>query len=770
MANVFNQELYKKQKSWQEGEYTVYRNMMRSAPGCHEGCGVLFYVKDGKLEKVEGDPHNPFNQGRLCIRCLDLMEAQYHADRLKYPLKRAGKRGENKWERISWDRAYDIIVDKVRHIQKEFGPETIVGMIGTGRNACFQVPYLTYAGFGSPNFALGFLSGDACYLPRCALTVVMAGAGQIIDASQMFEARYDDPEWVCPELILIWGTHPIVNNADGFFGHWITDCMKRGSRIMVVDPSLTWLGAKAEQWLRIRPGTDAALAMAMLDVIIKEDLYDHEFVEKWCYGFEDLAARVATMPPARAAEITWIPEAQIIETARSFAKAKPACIHWGLALDMQITGIASAQAVASLYIITGNLDVPGGNILVEKALALRVTYSYGLEWIDPALLEKRFGLDDAPLKRYGIGAAAHGDSILQAIESGEPYPVKMLWFQSTNPIANMAAEAPRVYNAIKSVDFVVVVDVFMTPTASACADLVLPAGMSSERDSLRAWYYPLISQYRATDNYAEAKTDEEIVLELGKRLNPAAFPWETPAEWMNGMLQETGYEKSFEELTEVLYEYPRFQYKKYEKGLARRDGAIGFNTATGLCELKISLFEVWGLDPLPYYQEPPDGPYSTPERFKEYPLILTTGQRSYAFFHSEHRQLATMRELHPWPRVDIHPDTATNLGVKEGDWVWIENHRGRCQQVAKFNHTLDPRVVRAEHGWWFPEKEGAAPVLYGVFDSNINNLTPQCQNDQCGYGAPYKSQICKIYPVTPENSVKTPTEQVVSEGGFGYVK
>jgi anaerobic selenocysteine-containing dehydrogenase len=772
MFTKFDSKVYKKDKQWQEGEYTVTRNMQWSGPGCHEGCGVLFYTKDGKLVKVEGDPNSEFNQGRLCMRCLNMMEAVYHPDRLKWPLKRVGKRGENKWERISWDQALDIIEEKVHHVQKEYGPESIVGMIGTGRNACWQVPYMVYAGFGSPNFALGFLSGDACMLPRNALTAVMAGTNQIMDASQMFPDRYNNPEWKAPECIVIWGTNPIINNADGFFGHWITDCMKLGSKLIVIDPSLTWLASKADIWLRVRPGTDAALAMGMLDVIIKEDLYDHEFVEKWTTGFTDLAERVAQYPAAKAAEITWVPEEQIIQAARMYAQAKPAAIQWGLALDMQITGIASAHAVESLWTITGNVDIPGGNILVYGANNINLTYNLGLyEWIPEELIQKRFGLQESPLKKYGMGASAHGDTILKAIESGKPYPVKMLWMQSTNPIANMGAEAHRVYKAITSVDFCVVADLFMTPTAVACADLVLPVAMSFERDSIRNWYFPLSSCSKVADPYEECKSDEEITMTVVKRLHPEAFPWNSVEEWLDYLMMENGNcEFPFKELADKVFVYPKFEYRKHEKGLNREDRQPGFNTVSGKLELRLSLFDAWGLDPLPYYQEPPDSPFSTPELFKEYPLILTTGQRSFEFFHSEHRQLPTMREFHPYPKTEINPETAAELGIKEGDWVWIENMRGKCKQIAKFNITLHPKVVRSEHGWWFPEKQGAEPVLFGVFDSNINNLTPQCQNDQCGYGAPYKSQICKIYKVTPENDKKTPTEIVTQEGGFGYVK
>ncbi len=768
----FNKDIYKKDFQWQEGEYTVTRSVIWSPPGCHNGCGILYYTKDGKIVKVEGDPNFATTNGRLCARCINLLEAFDHPDRVKWPLKRVGERGENKWERISWDEALDIIEEKVRFIQKEYGPESIVGLIGTGRNVCWQVPYMTYAAFGSPNFTLGFLSGDACKLPRNAITATVMGGLPVIDVAQFTPKRYDDPEWKLPEVIVIWGNNPVVSNADGFMGHWIVDCMRRGTKLIVVDPDLTWIASRAEIWLQIRPGTDAALALGMLNVIINEDLYDHDFVENWCYGFEELKERVQEYPVEKVSEITWIPKDLIIEAARYFAKAKPASIQWGLALDQQTNGVHAAHAINSLYCITGNIDVPGGMIMAKKAYKGNASYSLGYyQWIDLEMQKKRLGNETYPILKYGYSASAHSDTVLEAIESGKPYPIKMLWMESTNPVANMGQEAPRVYNALKKVDFNVVADPFMTPTAVACADLVLPVAMSSERNGLRSWWMPLanISKIRS---YYEAKSDEEICMLVTKRLHPEAFPWNSDREFLAWMLKTdggVGFE-TFEDLEKEVNHWEPNPYKKYEKGLLRPDGEPGFNTVTGKIELFSTLFAAWGLDPLPYFEEPPESPYSTPELYKEYPLILGTGHRSFEFFHSEHRQLKTMRELHPNPLVNMHPETAKKYGINEGDWVWIENQRGKCKQIAKFNPTLDPRYIYAEHGWWFPEKPGAEPSLYGVFDTNSNNLTTQCVNGPTGYGAPVKCLLCKIYKVTPENDQVTPTEIVCSKGGFGYVK
>jgi Anaerobic dehydrogenases, typically selenocysteine-containing len=773
-----NQNVYHKEWRWQEGDLTVTRSTQWTGPGCHDGCSVLFYTKDDKLVKIEGDPNSPYNNGRLCMRCLNMVEAVNHPDRLKYPMKRAGERGENKWERISWDEAYDIIEQNVREIWKDYGAESIVCMQGTGRNIIWHTPYLCYSAFHSPNFTLGFLSGDACYLPRSATCMTCMGDFFVADCSQNLEQRYEDPEYKVPECILIWGNNPVVSNGDGFLGHWIVDCMKLGTNLIVVDPRLTWLASRADYWMQLRPGTDAALVLAMLNVIISEGLYDKDFVEKWCYGFEELSERVQEYPVDKVAEISWVPAQIIKDAARFFAQAKPASVQWGLAVDTQVSGIPTAHALASLSAICGNMDVPGGNMIVKLAGNVADGYACGTWNIDPEMKKKMLGADLPGMHSGHIAATAHGDTVLKAIESGKPYPVRMLFLQTTNPIANMAAEAPRVYAAMKKIPFIVNIDLFMTPTSVACADLVLPAGMSCERNSVRCWWWPMKAITKVS-SYEEAKSDEQIILDIGKRLAPENFPWETDVEMMTWWIQNgkmwpddawpQKVEFDFEELTHKVIYWQRMEYLKYEKGYLRGDKQPGFNTPTGKFELYSTLMDAWGMDPMPYHEEPPESPITTPELMKEYPLILTSGARSWEFFHSEHRQFPTMREFHPEPLVEIHPDTAASLGINAGDWVWIENMRGRCKQKVRLEDTIDPRVVHAEHGWWFPEKQGAEPSLYGVFDCNINNLTQQGVNGPSGYGSPYKNQICKIYKVDGTEKV-TPTEVVTKMGGFGYVK
>lgn len=753
MREGVNKSLYRDDVwQWQEGDLTVSRSCQWSGPGCHQGCSVLFYTKDGKLVKIEGDPNSPVNDGRLCMRCLAMVEAVNHPDRVRTPLRRVGERGENKWEEISWDEAYDIIVEKAKEITEKYGTHSIATGAGTGRNACWQTPALAFAGFRTGNDNASMLSGDSCYSPRMMATNAILGETMICDCGQFNEARFDEPEYRRPDMILIWGNNPVVSNPDGFFGHWIIDCMRRGTEIMVVDPRLTWLAAKAKMWLPLRPGTDGALALGMMNVMINEKLYNEEFVDRWCYGFEALAERVQEYPPEKVAEITGIPAEKIIKAARMFATAGVTSLQWGLKLDQMRAGIGASQGVANLQILTGNIDVPGGWVCIN--------YGYTQSDIREAIAKDmyeycrkdRLGDEINPIRTMGYAPHASPDKILEAIETDEPYPIKMVYLCSSNPIANMGAETERLWKAFKRVEFTVVCDLFMTPTAVACADIFLPVSMGCEREGLRGWYTPL----RAINKVVETNThgDEELTLDLGKRLNPEKFPWDSVEEmneyFMNNLTTMPLPEMTFKELQSKTFIYPKFEYYKYEKGLLREDGQPGFNTATGRIELYCGMYDYCGLDPLPYYEEPFESPIRNADLVEEYPFILTTGRRSWEFFHSEHRQLKSMREFHPDPLVEIHPDDAAALGISDGEWVYIENTHGRCKQKAKVTNSQMKGVVMCEHGWWFPELDGAEPELFGVFESNANMLTTMGNYGPSGYGAPYNAGICKVYKVQDE--------------------
>ncbi len=729
-------------------------------PGCHGGCGVKLFIKDGKVLKVEGDEDHPYFQGRLCPRALALTQYMYHPDRLRYPLKRSGERGSGQWQRISWEEALDTCEARLREIREKYGAESMVFGQGTGRDSGGPILFLAYA-YGSPNWTLFGLSGIACFTPRLAAMHTVEGDATFPDAAQFFPRRYDDPEWKAPEVLVSWAKNVAGSQCtDHYFsGHWVIDMMKRGTKLIVIDPLCTWEASRAELWLQLRPGTDGALALGLLNVIINEGLYDREFVDKWVHGFDKLKERVQDYPPDKVEEITWVPAEKIIRAARLYASAKPAAIHFGQPLDSNAEGTSTIHALNCLWAITGNLDVPGGNVITRPPYGVTIyPYStqeviqlYGEEFV-ANLSKKRIGADRYPLVK-NFRSWALSDLVLEQMETGKPYPIKGLWCQTNNFMANTAQDPRRHYEAVRKLDFNVVVDTFMTPTAQAIADIVLPAGAFPEKDSVFSTGIPLNAIQKVV-TVDECRSDWEINFELARRLNPEAVPWKNVRELLSHRIKPCGL--TFEELCKIPWNlapkgHPSgtVPYRRYEKGLLRPDGKPGFRTPTGKIELYSTTFESYGLDPLPHHKEPVESPVSTPEIWQKYPLILITGRRSGVFFHSEHRQIPWLREIAPDPTVEIHPDTAKELGIQNGEWVWIEGVRGRMKRKARLTPIMHPRMVQALHGWWLPEAEGKAPDFYGIWDLNVNQLIPMgCQSSSGFGGAPTKTMLCKVYKVS----------------------
>jgi len=736
-------------------------------PGCHGGCGVELYIKDGKLIKVEGDEDHPFLQGRLCPRALAMTQYTYHPNRLRRPLKRVGARGEGKWQEIPWDEALDEVEYRMDKIRKEYGPEAMVFGQGTGRDAGGSLIFLAYA-YGSPNWTLFGLSGISCFTPRLAGMHMVCGDISFEDAAQFLPRRYDDPDYTPPKLMIIWGRGMRGSQcADHYFtSHWVVDLMKRGTKLIVIDPRFTWTASRAEKWLQIRPGTDGALALGFLNVIINEKLYDAEFVEKWTYGFEELKKRVQEYPPQKVSEITWVPAEDIVEVARAYAKAKPAAIRFGQPLDCNANAIGTMQALNALWSITGNLDVPGGNVIARPPFGVTIyPYStqevvqlYGQEFVDN-MNKKRIGADKFPLVK-NFRSWALSDCVLEQMETQKPYPIRGLYLYTNNFLACTAQDPIRHYEAVKKLDFNVVSDIFMTPTAQAIADIVLPGATFAEKDSVFTTGVPLNGIHKQIQ-VEECRSHWEVAFELAKRFNPQAVPWNNLKELFTDRISNSG--MTFEELCKSPWamapkDHPTGTcgYRRCEKGLLRPDGKPGFRTPTGKVELYSTNLEAYGLDPLPHHEEPIESPISTPEIYEKYPLILITGRRMPTMFHSEHRQIPWLRQFEEEPIVELHPDTAKELGLSDGQWVWIEGVRGRCKRKLKITPVVHPKIAMAPHGWWLPETEGAAPNFYGVMEINVNLLIPMGKEGKAGYGgAPIKTMLCRIYPLGEGDTIPT---------------
>ncbi|MFC1864344.1 molybdopterin-dependent oxidoreductase [Chloroflexota bacterium] len=690
--------------------------------GCHGGCGVLVHVRDGRITKIEGDPDFPTNHGAMCSRGLAFQQLVYHPDRITYPLKRAGSKGEGKWQRISWDEALDTIATKYKEIIEEYGAEAIVLGQGTGRD--YEAFMYRFANLlGTPNV---LTAGHMCYVSRVGATLTTCGNLPICD--------YDNN----PKCVMVWGSNVVWTNPDEYTGENLSRVLSEGASLIVVDPRLTYLAGRADIWLQLRPGTDTALAMGMTNVIISEGLYDKEFVEKYVYGWDKFVERIKEYHLDKVEEITWVPAEKIKEAARLYAQTKPACIQWGVAIEQTINCTDNNRILTDLMAITGNLDVPGGNVFFVTP-PIRTVSQFGLHRELPQEQRgKQLGGNTYKLAQRV--ALVTPKVVWDAILTGKPYPVKAVQLHGSNPVITRA-NANEVYQALIRVDFLVVSDFFLTPTAEL-ADIILPAATWLEMNYLGEYWcrHGYVFPRRKIVQIGECWQDHKIFNELGKRLGQEKYWFDTVEAAFDYILEPAGI--TWEQIKANPYIRGKMEYRKHENK--------GFSTPTGKVELYSTTFEKWGYDPLPRYREIPESPVSKPEMTSEYPYILTTGARSPVFFHSEHRMIPWLREIHPDPTVEIHPQTAAKHGIKDGDWVFIESPRGRVKQRARLTNGIDPRVVAAQHGWWFPE---VRTPDHGWDKSNINILT---DNDPKGYDSAMGSTnlrvlLCKIYPAEEEN-------------------
>ncbi len=702
-------------------EFDVEQVIKSNCRGCHGGCGVLVHTRNGRIVSVEGNPDFPTNNGSMCSIGLAFPQLVYHPDRLTYPVKRAGRKGEGKWQRISWDEALDTIAGKYRKIKAGYGAEAIVLGYGTGRN--YENYLYRFSNLlGTPNV---LTAGHMCYGPRIATSITVCGRMPVCD--------YDNH----PKCVMVWGNNVVITNPDEYTGENLNRVLAEGAKLVVVDPRLTYLAGRADVWLQLRPGTDTALALGMCKVIIEEGLYDKEFVGKYVHGWDRFVERVQEYPLDRVEKLTWVPAAKIAEAARLYASTKPACIQWGVAIEQSINCTDNIRTLLALMAMTGNLDAPGGNVFFTPP-PMQPVGKFALHNDLPAG-QKAKRLGGSTFKLADRFAIITPKPVWDAILTGKPYPVKAVQLHGTNPVITRA-NASEVYRALSQVEFLVVADFFMTTTAEL-ADIVLPVSTWMEMEDIgdywkrQRYLYPR----KKLVQIGECRSDHEIFMELGKRLGQGQYWRESVERDLDYVLEPSGL--TWQQFRKKDYIVADMEYRKYLKK--------GFATPTGKVELYSTTMEKWGYDPLPAFKEVPESPVSKPEMVEKYPYILITGARSPAFFHSEHRMLPWLREIHPDPIVEIHPEVAEKHGIKEGQWVYIESPRGRVKQRARLTTGINPKVVAAQHGWWFPEVKTPD---HGWNVSNINMLT---ENNPEGYDAPMGATnlrvlMCLIYPAEEE--------------------
>ena len=733
--------------------------------GCWLQAGVLATVEDGKVVQLRGEPGHPVNQGWICERSKAYIEHLYHEDRLNYPLKRIGERGAGKWQRISWDDALGEVVEKLERIRTQSGAEAVASIGGTGRgfSELFKVRFMNL--FGSPNHAN---AGQWCSVVSRQIHAAIYGAGASRAVKQPCKCA------------VIWGGNPAESFACIFSQH--TKAKRKGTKYIVIDPKYSESVSRlADHHLRLRPGTDAALALGWLNVIIAEKLYDVDFVAKWCHGFNDLKERVQQYPPERVADITRLPQDQIVQTARMYANSKPASIIWGVKSDMQGRNVtALTQAKCILRAVTGNLDVIGGDMLsgpCEKA-----NYGAMLEYMDQLPAEQRkkqLGADQHKLwcypgyemvaeaaepYWYGKGLSAgflpgcHEPAVWDAVLDGKPYQVRGVICGACNPLVAYP-NTKRIYKALKSEQLAlyVVAEQWMTPSAML-ADYVFPITNWLEHPQLYTQTFQGSGSVAALGERIvaplnERRSDFEFYRGLGIKLGQDAYWQDTlEKEWdwcLQPLLDELDLETSQDFAKAQRWWTPPVVEKRYATIDPQTGNPRGFATPTGKVELYSTILEKLGYDPLPSYLEPPETPVSRPDLAKKYPITLITGARFRPMHHSEHRQVRTLRKLHPYPIAEINPDTARQLGIGEGDWVVIETPRGKIKQKAKLTSRILPKMVESQHGWWFPEEIGEDPVLFRVFESNVNVLTPDSEKfcDPPTGAVTFGPLLCRIYPL-----------------------
>ena len=680
---------------------------------CSDGCGVLVHLQDGRPVRVEGDPDHQASQGALCVRGAASLEILNSPERLTHPLRRTGERGEGKWERLSWDEALDAVAGGLSAAKAAHGPESVVFARGGAKG--YQDRYLArFANlFGSPNVTA---TSNICHVPRANAAAVTHGYFPMPD--------YEHP----PEVIVLWGVNPQFTSVAQH--RRIARALEEGTRLVVIDTVDTWYTRRAELWVRPRPASDLALTLGVIHVVIEEGLYDSEFVEKWTVGFDELRAAVREATPEETERLTWVPPEQVRALARAYAGAQRAVLDWGNAFDGNLNSFQSGRALSILRGLTGNLGRPGGEIdwAPPSIVPAGSPELNAQDAISPELRARRIGAEEGILPIYYSGLPQKS---MKAILEEDPYHVEALYIPGA-AVLQSYNDSREVRRALQKVGFLAVAELFMTPTAEM-ADILLPVTSYLETDSVHLCAVkPCVSIVQKVAEVGEAWSDLHIYNELSRRMGFGEAFWPSETAAADYLLAPAGL--TFDEFREIGVLPATKLYRSHE--------AAGFDTPSGKVELASGRLAEWGFDPVPVYHEPPETPFSAPALAERYPLILTS-QKPQQFLHTAFRQIPGLRAAHPDPIVRLHPDTPAGLHIAYGDWVWIENQRGRVTQKAALTDTVDPRVVVAEPSWWYPEDDEG---LHGSERSNLNVLA----SSDPPYGREMGSTmlrgyVCRVY-------------------------
>jgi anaerobic selenocysteine-containing dehydrogenase len=698
---------------------------------CPSGCGVNVHLVDGKIERLTPRKDHPL--GIVCPRGLRARDIVYAPDRLLYPQRRIGPRGEGRFERISWDEAYELMVDRLRHTAGEYGPEAVCMYTGRGNfehglNDAFAPAGTVESSasavlfpFGSPN-STGV--GALCYVSY-AMMATLACFG---DYAYNMAADID-----AAGLILVWGGNPATDSPPLNLRR-IKQAQRKGARVVVIDHrrSETAQATRAE-WIGVRPGSDGALALGLIHVLIDEGLYDRPFVARWTHGFAELQEYTCSFTPEVVEQITCVPAARIRSLAREIAAAKGCAILMYTGLEYSNSGVQAVRAVWTLQALAGHLDVPGGQLF-------KMRHRQQLKRLltpPPDGARRPIGADEYPLY-HEIRNEAHAVLLPQAILENEPYPIRSMIVSGASLITSWPNPS-RWRRALAALDFLVVVNRFATADA-AYADLLLPATTLFEIESYMNYDGLVQLRRRIIEPLGEARNDYLIFAELAQRLGYGHLWPQTEAEMIRYALDGSGI--SLESLRAhpggIQLRQPEMCYRKYESGDLRADGRPGFETPSGKFEITSEWLRGHGYEPLPMYTEPLEGPLATPELARKYPLVFNSGARTQSAFRSQHFNIPSLVAMQPLPLVHLHPRDAAPRGIGDGDPVTVVSARGEVPFWACVSENILPGVVEANMGG------GGALGSQAWQQANVNELTDLDNRDPISGFPVYKALLCDV--------------------------
>lgn len=672
---------------------------------CPDTCATLVTVEDGRAVRIQGDPAHPITQGFLCAKVNRYLERTYHPERVLTPLRRIGAKGEGRFEPVSWDEALDGIARKLNEIIAAHGAESVLpysysGTIGLIQNSSMDRRFFHALGASRLDRTICSIAGEY------GLKYTVGG-----------KIGTDNEAIPQSDFIILWGTNTLTSNPH--LWPFVSQARAKGAPVIAIDPIRTRTVAQCDEWIPIRPGTDAALALGMMHVMFEEGLEDREYLERHTVGHEQLRKRACEYAPARIAAITGIAEETIVRLARSYATARAAFIRMNYGLQRHGGGGSAVRAIAALPAVAGHWRHPGGGMQLSMSNA--------------------FGFNKAALERPDLGPPARtinmiklGDALTTPDAGVGGPPVKALVVYNSNPAA-VAPDRNTVVRGLRREDlFVVVLEHFQTDTADY-ADFVLPATTQLEHWDLHSSYGHLYVTLNrpAIAPLGEAKPNTEIFRLLAQRLGLRDPALRDDDVMMIRQALDTQHERmrgiSFERLLETGWA----RLSVPERWAPFADG--GFPTPSGKCELYSKDMEELGLDPLPTFVPPHEFPERVPELAARYPLTLISSP-AHHFLNSSFVNVPALRRSVGEPELIIHPDDAQPRGITSGMRVKIHNDRGHFTARARVEPGIRPGSVWAPSVWWTKLTSDGR---------NANDTTSQRETD-LGGGAVFYDNLVDV--------------------------